>query len=328
MQSKHVVISVNPKAGRVSPLKRTEQLRQALCRMGFQPEIYDDLAQATRRANKLFQGGTLRVLVGVGGDGTASELTNRTVPGVPITLLPSGTANLIAKYLKLPFNPLKTAEMIATGKLLNLDAAKANNRLFLLMLSVGIDAEVVKKVHSRREQKASPPKGSHINYLSYLSPIFQVIRTYRYPSVSIRFHGSSNTQTLNEGTWFIISNLPLYGWGFSFIPTSFRKNGEVSFCLLRNAKLFKTLITFILAQFGKTHRFLPEVILGNDSRFHIDNVGVPTEPITYQLDGDPGGYLPVDVEVLPNRFTVLVPSTVTPSKIKRNKQTLSDEGNE
>ena len=97
---------------------------------------------------------------------------------------------------------------------------------------------------------------------------------------------------------------------------------------MRNAKLFKTLITFILAQFGKTHRFLPEVILGNDSRFHIDNVGVPTEPITYQLDGDPGGYLPVDVEVLPNRFTVLVPSTVTPSKIKRNKQTLSDEGNE
>ncbi len=32
------------------------------------------------------------------------------------------------------------------------------------------------------------------------------------------------------------------------------------------------------------------------------------EKVAYQLDGDPGGVLPVEVEVLPKRLTLLVPS--------------------
>ena len=31
------------------------------------------------------------------------------------------------------------------------------------------------------------------------------------------------------------------------------------------------------------------------------------EPVPYQLDGDPGGFLPVDLEVLPGRLTLIVP---------------------
>jgi diacylglycerol kinase family enzyme len=30
------------------------------------------------------------------------------------------------------------------------------------------------------------------------------------------------------------------------------------------------------------------------------------EPVPYQLDGDPGGLLPVDVEVLPERLRLVV----------------------
>jgi diacylglycerol kinase (ATP) len=30
-------------------------------------------------------------------------------------------------------------------------------------------------------------------------------------------------------------------------------------------------------------------------------------PVPYQLDGDPGGYLPLEIEVLPNRLTLIVP---------------------
>ena len=31
------------------------------------------------------------------------------------------------------------------------------------------------------------------------------------------------------------------------------------------------------------------------------------EPVAYQLDGDPGGMLPLDVEVVPHRLTLVVP---------------------
>ena len=32
------------------------------------------------------------------------------------------------------------------------------------------------------------------------------------------------------------------------------------------------------------------------------------EEVPYQLDGDPGGVLPVDIETLPGRLTVVVPA--------------------
>jgi diacylglycerol kinase (ATP) len=31
-------------------------------------------------------------------------------------------------------------------------------------------------------------------------------------------------------------------------------------------------------------------------------------PVMYQLDGDPGGFLPLDIEILPQRLTMLVPT--------------------
>jgi diacylglycerol kinase (ATP) len=30
-------------------------------------------------------------------------------------------------------------------------------------------------------------------------------------------------------------------------------------------------------------------------------------PVMYQLDGDPGGFLPLDIEILPQRLTILAP---------------------
>jgi len=36
---------------------------------------------------------------------------------------------------------------------------------------------------------------------------------------------------------------------------------------------------------------------------------VSDEPVPYQLDGDPGGELPLDIEILPGRLTILVPTS-------------------
>ena len=173
MKKSRVLISVNPKAGRKSSHTRAEQLKLALEQYGFLTEIYTDLDIVTKTANELYERGELQALVGVGGDGTAAELTNRTTPNLPITLLPAGTANLIAKYLKLPYDPQKCAEMISNGATITFDAGRANGRLFLVMVSAGVDADVVFRVHAAREEnyQRQTKKGAHISYWSYLKPI-------------------------------------------------------------------------------------------------------------------------------------------------------------
>lgn len=104
-----IIISVNPKAGRTSPMARASELESLLKKKGFKVEILTDLSLVAQRANRLFEESKLRVLIGVGGDGTAAELVNRTLPGLPVSLLPAGTANLISKYLHLPFKPQKNS---------------------------------------------------------------------------------------------------------------------------------------------------------------------------------------------------------------------------
>jgi diacylglycerol kinase family enzyme len=60
-------------------------------------------------------------------------------------------------------------------------------------------------------------------------------------------------------------------------------------------------------------RYLAGVLLGRHKAWS-DCVSLRTrrlrieadEPVPYQLDGDPGGYLPVEIHVLPERLSVLV----------------------
>ena len=306
-----VLISVNPKAGRKSPTIRAERLKQALIQKGFSVETHTDLDLVSKRANELFANEELRVLVGVGGDGTAAELANRTVPGVPIALLPSGTANLIAKYLKYPFNPERFAEMIDKGAPIAFDAGLANGRLFLVMVSAGIDAAIVRLVHAAREEsyRKKTKKGAHISYLSYVKPIFKSIFSYKYPNIKTTFESNEESQTQSSisGKWSFVFNLPRYGWGVPLVPNCVGVDQKLDYCIFQGGRLFTALFDMAFAQCGSAHCFLPNSKLGRAKRFQIeiDPSESDDTPVPYQLDGDPGGFLPLEIEIVPNRFTAL-----------------------
>lgn len=315
--AQYVLISINPKAGRKSPRIRAERLQKALNDKGFIAELYTDLTEVTNRANTLYTNNKLKVLVGVGGDGTAAELTNRTVQGVPITLLPSGTANLIAKYLKIPFNPEKVAEMIVTGAPISFDVGKANGRIFLVMVSAGIDAEVVRFVHKAREEsyQRQTKKGAHISYLSYLRPILQSICSYKYPKIKTELNfiqGNSEYTNAISGKWSFVFNLPRYGWGLPLVPKCVGVDQKLDYCIFQGGKLFTALFGVFCAQCGSMHRLLPNAKLGQAVNFRLsaETLDKDLPPIPYQLDGDPGGFLPLEVEILPNRFTAFAPQKV------------------
>ena len=315
---RYVLISVNPKAGRRSPRIRAERLAAALRRKRFVVEIHTDLDAVSKRTNELFEKGLLQALVAVGGDGTAAELTNRTVPGAPLTLLPSGTANLIAKYLKLPFNPEKAADVIESGKTISFDVGRANGRLFLVMVSAGIDADIVNGVHSAREKsyKLNRKKGAHISYLSYLKPIFNSIGSYKYPKITTEILDGSEPVSIT-GKWSFVFNLPRYGWGVPLVPKCVGVDQKLDYCIFQGGKLGMALIDMFFAQLGSLHQFLPNTKLGQASRFRISVVSDdPDVDVPFQLDGDPGGRLPVEIEILPNRFTVLAPAKVV-DKLER-----------
>lgn len=299
----HVILSLNPKAGRHSSRERAERLAEILSQAGLQVETQTDLATVAARANELHRTEKLRALIGVGGDGTAAELTNRTDLGVPISLLASGTANLLAKHLKYSFLPEAFAKMILAGKVAKMDVAQANGRLFLAMIGCGFDAEVVSRVHSAR---MSNPKGAHINYLSYAKPMLRVLAGYRYPKMRIEILDDAFEPTGEafERSWAFVGNIPNYGWGVPLIPGANGFDGKLNLILWRGASLWSGILLSTLAQFGGLHRFYWRSTVRTGRNFRITPLS--DGPVAYQLDGDPGGTLPAEVRILEKRLTIFV----------------------
>lgn len=228
LHADRVVISVNPIAGARSSQSRVEILTQLLQRKGFATEVLTDLDEAARRANHWHAAGRLRTLVGVGGDGTAAELVNRTADGVPLTLLPAGNENLLAKYLNLGQGPETVCRTIADGRLLRLDAGRANGRVFLLMIGCGFDADVVGRVHRRRR--------GHIRSRNYVKPILQSIRSYEYPE--FRVYWDDDRPTPDVARWLFAFNLPCYGGGLRLAPQADATDGLLDVCAFRRGSLW------------------------------------------------------------------------------------------
>jgi len=302
------IVSVNPKAGRKPPRVRAEELCFHLQQKGFTTELLTDLDEVTEKANALHSAGTLRALVGVGGDGTAATLVNRTLPGTPVTLLSAGTANLLAKHYRLPSRPAKLAEMIQNGIVRTFDAGLARTadteRLFLVMVSCGFDAHVVSGVHSRREERYQQghAKGAHISYFSYMKPVFHSLFRYRFPKMTVECLDTP-ALTMSGFRWAFFFNINRYGWGLPLAPFAKENDGTLDHVLFRGGTVFHGVLYTALAQCFSLHRFLPKACLGQRTRYRITS----EEPVPFQLDGDPGGELPLEIEVVPNRFTFLVP---------------------
>ncbi|MDR1479575.1 MAG: hypothetical protein LBJ00_11610 [Planctomycetaceae bacterium] len=330
-----VIISVNPKAGRSSSFLRAQELFDQLELRGFQAELLTDIEEALGKANQFFADGSLRAIVGVGGDGTAATLVNRTAKGTPITILPAGTANLISKHFRLPSNPAKLAEMIENGKLITLDAGKvtfSNNckscedksitatenndadktaneieKIFLVMVSCGLDADIVNGVHSQREEryKTGHKKGAHISYLSYIKPIFKSMFKYRYAKMKVEQFVDGEYVVVDERTkWVFIFNLNRYGWGLPLAPSARGNDGKLDHVLFRGGSVIFGAVYVLFAQCFSSHKFLPTTKLGQSTKYRISTTS--DAKIPFQLDGDPAGNLPVEVEIIKDRFTLLV----------------------
>ena len=307
----HVVLALNPKAGARCTRHLIEELAELLRARNYHAEILTNLDEITARTNELLVTGRLRTLVGVGGDGTAHELVNRTQPGVPLTVFPSGTENLLAKYLGMRRDPAAVCEAIADGHAVRLDAGLARSpsdprggRLFLLMADCGFDAEVVRLLHDERE--------GHISRLTYLKPFLRALRSYTHPEMRVycdREPGDSEqggngvvAQPPARSRWLFVFNLPCYAQGLRIAPQAVGTDGLLDVCLLRGGSpwhVFKYLFSVLF----RFHTKLSDYEGKRVRRIRIE----ADQPTPYLLDGDPGGMLPLDIELLPERLTLVVP---------------------
>ncbi len=299
--SDRVLIAVNPKSGRDAARPGAERLAELLRQQGLCPELETDLDRITEAALRYHGQGRLRALVGVGGDGTAAELVNRTPPGLPITLLPAGNQNLLAGYLRLGRTPEAVCRTIVDGALVRLDTGEANGRVFLLMAGCGFDADVVRRVHARRKGRVSNR--------TYFKPILESIRSYEYPEFHVHWdrvrwdpEGTEASLSTTDARWLFALNLPCYAAGLRLAPEADARDGRLDVCTFGGGSVWHGL-RYLAAVLRRRHGALADCTIRRAERLEV----TCDKEVPYQLDGDPGGFLPLKLEVLPGRLTMIVP---------------------
>jgi diacylglycerol kinase (ATP) len=300
-----VLLLRNPTAGSGTSAARLGRLIHELTVRGLRPEVITDLAELPNQVRTLTDQGRLRTVVAAGGDGTAEAVANLTTADTPLTIFPLGTENLLAKYLRLTADPVAIADAIEFGRVVKLDAGEirigdASTRIFLLMMGCGFDAEVIRRLHQVRD--------GHITHLSYAKPILEAIRTYDYPVVKVTCHEDPEGPAVQTITahWVFLFNTPSYAVGLGICPDANPFDGALDLVTFHGGSLWQGLM-HLGSVLLRRHRRRPSVqsLQARCVRITSDR------PVPIQLDGDPWGVLPVDVRIMPERLTAVVPQEWT-----------------
>ena len=139
----------NPVAGQGNPDRDLAMIRQILepqvnlHTIFTQPDI-DPVDQAKEAVAALQNDDEPGCIIASGGDGTVSAIAGVTIEtGIPLGIIPRGTANAFAVALGLPTDLKQACETIAAGNTRMVDAAYCNDIPMVLLAGVGFEAGMV-----------------------------------------------------------------------------------------------------------------------------------------------------------------------------------------
>lgn len=139
------LLLINPHSRRGRQFRR-EALAH-LAGLGLQvvlpdPDLEFDIDQLIRR----YAGQVRRVIIG-GGDGSLNRAAGALLAtGLPLGILPLGTANDLARTLEIPVSLPQACRIIARGHRQAIDLGQVNSRYFFNVASLGLSVRVTRKL--------------------------------------------------------------------------------------------------------------------------------------------------------------------------------------
>ena len=219
-----------------------------------------------------------------GGHGTIAEVVGGLAGSAArLGIIPLGTANVLAWELGLPFAPRAVASALAFGRTRTLWPGLASTpdgtRVFVQMLGVGLDAQVVHRL--------SLPLKRAVGRAAYVAQTLREVGRYPFAPLRVRLDGRDAT-----AAGVIVSKGRLYGGRYTLAPTA--RPGEPGFtvALFDRAGPASALLYGAALPLNLLPR-APGLHLVRAKRVEILGDGDGGTPA--QADGDPAGRTPVSV---------------------------------
>ena len=291
----NALLLTNPNAGRLRGPAGIARIERALTQAGLSVERVHarDAASVSAALHAALAGRDpteTRVVV-AGGDGSIRAA----LPAVmgtpfPLAILPVGTVNVLARELGLPRSLSAAAQVAASGHVRAIDLGLANGRPFALMAGLGFDAAVVHSV--------APQLKNLVGAFAYVARGLALLARYR-PS---HFRIIADGETIEAEAWLaVVTNVPRYSHRWRLSPAAEMDDGWLDLCLFQSSSP-REMAGQVVAVLQDRHADHPQVRHLRARRFRFDC----EPPVCVQLDGDPEGMTPLEIEVAEGALSVIV----------------------
>lgn len=286
----------NPSSGREEVRKHLHEILDILESYGIETSTHQtkgngDAAKAALEVAER----EVDIIIAAGGDGTLYEVVNGIAEAnyrPKLGIIPAGTTNDFARALGIPKDFRKATEIIGQQNSMAIDVGKYNGKYFVNIAGGGklteLTYEVPSKLKTRLGQLAYYVRG--IEKLPSLKPINVTIET-----------GDNVYQ--EELMLFLIANSNSVGGFEKIAPTADLSDGLFDVLAIKKTNLAEFIRLATLALKGD-HIGDPNVIYFKTNKLKIYSDS--REPVLINLDGELGGSLPGEFEVLQKHIEIFV----------------------
>jgi diacylglycerol kinase (ATP) len=229
-----------------------------------------------------------------GGDGTMNSAIEAILAcKLPLGILPTGTANDLARTLGIPPDLDRACEIIGNGLLHQIDLGWVNGKHFFNVASLGISTKVAHCL--------SPDIKRRWGRLSYFYALLGVIRENRPFRAMVVCDGK---MVRLRSIQISVGNGRYYGGGLAVAADAVIDDGQLDLYSLRPLSFWQMLRLAPALYEGEHGRSRDKVVFLHGSEMRIET----SRPLAVDTDGEVTTRTPAHFRVIPRAIAVHVPS--------------------
>lgn len=291
--TRRVMVVINPVSGREEPVLHGLNAAFKDADVTWDVALTEASGDALRLSKEAAADGADVVAVYGGDDTIAEAAAGLSQSGVPLGILPGGTANVLATELRVPAGLQEAAALIVADPARRcMDLGRAAGRVFTVRVSIGSLADMV--LGAEREAKAR---------LGELAYVFAGIRAATVPQPAAYHLTVDGVEIEIEGVGALIANSGnLSLKGVSLAPDVQIDDGILDVVVVRQLDL-KAILSLVAS--AASINGLVEPL----PRWQGREITVAAEPPQrVAIDGEPGGETPIVTEIIPQALEIIVPA--------------------
>jgi diacylglycerol kinase (ATP) len=293
-----IKIIYNPVAGKNKGLQSIKNLSDELLKNGHLLHRF-----ATGKARDAFDetekaiSSEYELIIAAGGDGTINEVASalaKNHSSIPLGIFQFGTVNDFATHLNITNDPIKFAKMVEKMNVIPIDLGKANGSFFINVAAGGSLTNVAHE--TPKEMKAV--FGRNAYYLNIVKDL-----TEKGLCVTNFTIIADDIELTDDFYLFLVSNSPSVGGFSNLAPEAEIQDGLLDCVFVKESSFISNVEVFIGVLTGD-HVDHDSVLYFKTKNIKIINNS--KKDIEYDIDGEYGGKLPLEIEVVPSAINIII----------------------